>query len=678
MNQRIRNCLLGLALLVPALIMAQLKLVSPNGGESFKVGSRTTITWSGIPATDTVTLDYSTDNGVQWNVITSTATNLQYTWLNIPNTVSANCIVRVSHSTAASGTLLRLVGSKLFQSADFSSDGNFVLGASVDGNCYIWDSHTAQLWNTFQTESGANIPNSFGLNFWGEFSPDGKTFASVSPSTDSNPFGNVVRLFSSTTGAKIKEWNLRSELGGGYTSGTCRFSPDGTMLAVTAKDSVTVLNVATGAVVSLCAGFAISTPTSQSSNVPLCCDWNASSTELMVCAAFKNPQFPTYVRNNALTGDTIQTYWLNTTIPFLALHGAVHFSPDGKRFLGVTKDTTVRVWDAITGQILFQIKSNIREILDAAFSHDGKSIVTVGSDSLGTSGFSVKLWDAANGAAIRDIGKLGIATRTIEFSSDDSRILVSSSGANYIFQNTPGGSESDVSDGVFSITPNTGGNIVVYTTKIAGKANEVVNIPIYIDDPGGAVAAGATQVTTTLEFNVTMLEPIGATPVGTVANGKRTMVLTLPINPLDTLLTTLPMRVALGNDSVTKLDIIGPATNAAIVTATDRDGAFTLLDLCTQGGARLVNPDGIASIILMAPNPARTSMIVAVNLIEDGITSLIITDETGKIAKTIFNNVASYGKRIVQLSVDDLPSGRYFLSLQTPTFRTTMPLEIAR
>lgn len=678
MIHQLRACAVGLAFLLPALGFTQLRLTAPNGGEVLKVGARTTITWTGVAATDTVTLEYSTDNGVQWSNITNNATNLQYVWLNIPNTVSPNCLVRVSRSTVVTPGTFLLVAGGTFNSADFSNDGTKVVGANVNGNCYVWDSHAQNPIHTFPTQSGAGIPNSFGLNFWAEFSPDGRTFASCSPSTDSNPFGNIIRIFDATTGAKIREWNHRSELGKGYTSGICRFSPDGTMLAVTGKDSVYVFNVATGATVSKLAGFAISTPLSSGSNVPLFCDWNSTGTEIMVCAAFKNTSFPTYVRNNALTGDTIQTYWLTTNIPFLSLHGVVHFSPDGTRFLAATHDTTVRVWDVATGQVLLTIKPNLRDIVDAAFSHDGKTIVTVGQDSLGASAYSVKLWDATTGAFRATVGTLGFASRTVEFNQDDSRILVSAGAACVIFQNATTGSESDVSDGVFSITPNTGGSIVVYATQVRGHTNEIVGISLFVDDPGGAVAGGATQVTVSLAFNVTMLEPVGTTPSGTISNGTRTIPLTLTINPTDTLLITLPMRVALGNDSITKLDVISPLTNAVIVTAADQDGSFTLTDLCTQGGARLVNPDGVASIILTGPNPARNRVNVGINLLEDGRTSLMLADESGRPVRTIFDDNVLHGARSVQIPVADLPSGHYFLTLRTPTFSKTTPLEVAR
>lgn len=672
-------CFVAVMLLLPLVAGAQLRLVAPNGGEILKVGSKTTIQWTGIAATDVVTLEYSTNNGTNWNLITNSATGLQYTWLNIPNTISPTCLVRVTHSTTVVPGTLRLPGGGSFRNANFSDDGKFVVAAGSNGNALIWDSYTAQVLHTYQTQTSAGIPNLFALNFWADFSPDGKTFATVSPSTDSNNFGNILRIFDVNTGTKLKEWNHRSEKKMGYSSGMCRFSPDGTKIGLTGKDSIYIFDVATQALISKSAGFALYVDTNNyGSSVPYAFDWSSDGTQIIVCSAFQITTFPHYVRNNAATGDTIKTYRVTTKIPFLSLNNSIHFSPDGTRFIAATEDTTVRVWDVASGQILFQIKSNLREVNDAVFSHDGKSIATVGYDSLGINSFSVKLWDATNGAFIRTVGVLGLTKGTIEFNFDDSRILVSGNTSAFIFQNPSGGNEFDQSDGNFSIIANTGGNIVVYTNDQTAKTNDVINIPILIDDPGSAIAGGATQVTIDFEYNATMLEPIGMTPKGTITNGKRKMSLTLPINPNDTVLTRLQMRVALGNDSVTKLDVIAPTTNAPLVIASDLDGSFKLLDLCTQGGARLINPDGIATMIVTAPNPTRTFLNIDLTLIEDGKTSLILSDITGRKIKTIFDEEVINGKRALQLPVGDLSSGRYYLTLQTPTFRKTTTVEVAR
>lgn len=72
-----------------------LKLTEPNGGEEFIVGTDTLITWEGIPETDTVSLEYSFDNGKSWNLITNYATGLKYVWKNVPKPASEQCLVRV-------------------------------------------------------------------------------------------------------------------------------------------------------------------------------------------------------------------------------------------------------------------------------------------------------------------------------------------------------------------------------------------------------------------------------------------------------------------------------------------------------------------------------------------------------------------------------------------------------
>jgi VWA domain-containing protein/type IX secretion system substrate protein len=72
-----------------------LELTQPNGGEVFLVGSDTLITWKGVLPSDTVHLEYSYDNGENWNLITEEAFGLEYTWKNIPRPTSDECLLVV-------------------------------------------------------------------------------------------------------------------------------------------------------------------------------------------------------------------------------------------------------------------------------------------------------------------------------------------------------------------------------------------------------------------------------------------------------------------------------------------------------------------------------------------------------------------------------------------------------
>ena len=72
------------------------------------------------------------------------------------------------------------------------------------------------------------------------------------------------------------------------------------------------------------------------------------------------------------------------------------FSPDGKRIVTASCDKTARLWDAETGkQIGAPLVGHKGYVTSAAFSPDGKRIVTASCDK------TARLWDAATGKANR-------------------------------------------------------------------------------------------------------------------------------------------------------------------------------------------------------------------------------------------------------------------------------------
>ncbi|MBM2817048.1 MAG: hypothetical protein HW421_3810 [Ignavibacteria bacterium] len=72
-----------------------LKLIHPNGGEVFVIGSDTVVTWEGVSPGEQVKIEYSTNSGTIWNTITDSATGLIYKW-HIPKTPSKECIARIT------------------------------------------------------------------------------------------------------------------------------------------------------------------------------------------------------------------------------------------------------------------------------------------------------------------------------------------------------------------------------------------------------------------------------------------------------------------------------------------------------------------------------------------------------------------------------------------------------
>jgi exosome complex RNA-binding protein Rrp42 (RNase PH superfamily) len=71
-------------------------VTSPNSGESLTTGSTYEITWTSTGNIDNVIIEYSTDNGSSWSDIVISAINDgSYNW-TVPETVSDNCLIRVS------------------------------------------------------------------------------------------------------------------------------------------------------------------------------------------------------------------------------------------------------------------------------------------------------------------------------------------------------------------------------------------------------------------------------------------------------------------------------------------------------------------------------------------------------------------------------------------------------
>ena len=63
-------------------------------------------------------------------------------------------------------------------------------------------------------------------------------------------------------------------------------------------------------------------------------------------------------------------------------------SPDGKRVITGSEDTTARLWDATTGQELAVFQGHAATVVNVAFGPDGNRVLTGSNDR------TARLWDA--------------------------------------------------------------------------------------------------------------------------------------------------------------------------------------------------------------------------------------------------------------------------------------------
>jgi WD40 repeat protein/serine/threonine protein kinase len=94
----------------------------------------------------------------------------------------------------------------------------------------------------------------------------------------------------------------------------------------------------------------------------------------------------------------------------------VMFSPDGKRVVTSSDDSTARVWDAATGVEATPPLGHANQLFWAAFSPDSKWIATASSDN------TARLWNAATGQAVHDALQHQKPVLQVAFSPDSKRL----------------------------------------------------------------------------------------------------------------------------------------------------------------------------------------------------------------------------------------------------------------
>ncbi|KAJ6491090.1 WD40-repeat-containing domain protein, partial [Mycena sanguinolenta] len=98
---------------------------------------------------------------------------------------------------------------------------------------------------------------------------------------------------------------------------------------------------------------------------------------------------------------------------------SVAFSPDGQRIVSGSNDKTVRIWDAATGAAIGKpLQGHDKSVQSVAFSPDGQRIASGSADK------TVRIWDAAMGAAIGEPlkGHNGYV-QSVAFSPDGQHIV---------------------------------------------------------------------------------------------------------------------------------------------------------------------------------------------------------------------------------------------------------------
>ena len=93
------------------------------------------------------------------------------------------------------------------------------------------------------------------------------------------------------------------------------------------------------------------------------------------------------------------------------------FSPNGKKIVTASADNTMKLWDAITGQLLTDLNGHTGKVTTALFSPDGKRIISSSADS------TIRVWEMANGKELYRMKELKTGVVSAQFSPDGKKIM---------------------------------------------------------------------------------------------------------------------------------------------------------------------------------------------------------------------------------------------------------------
>jgi len=96
---------------------------------------------------------------------------------------------------------------------------------------------------------------------------------------------------------------------------------------------------------------------------------------------------------------------------------SIAYSPDGKTFVSGSMDSTIKLWDAATGNCLRTMAGHTDSVADVMYSPDGKYIVSGSWDK------TVKIWDSSTGMCIRTLTGHTSEVRTVAWSPNGSLIV---------------------------------------------------------------------------------------------------------------------------------------------------------------------------------------------------------------------------------------------------------------
>jgi WD40 repeat protein len=287
----------------------------------------------------------------------------------------------------------------------FSPDGTMIAACGMDS--YIW------LWNVARGAEEGEFIGHESTVYTAVFSPDGQTLASGS-------YDNNIILWNVTSRDKMLPL-----AGHNAAVHSVAFSPDGKLLVSGSWDTtVRLWNVTEGKELSVS---------------PLTHHTNAVKQVIFSLDG-------TVVISGSIPPDSEIRLWNLTSgteiLPTLRGHSfdvsSLALSPDGSLLASGSWDSTIKIWNITSGQLLRTLTGHVGRVFSVAFSPDGQLIASGGWDN------RLRIWNVTNGEELQVLGKQGSGIHSIAFSPDGELVAAGSIEGTIRFWNVTNGEDSPV------------------------------------------------------------------------------------------------------------------------------------------------------------------------------------------------------------------------------------------
>jgi WD40 repeat protein len=659
-------------------IHAQLTIVQPQPNQSFKQFDTITVEWTGILMSIPVSIYLSSNNGVNWELKATNVTGGSYKWVNTNNNETTYIIKVVSdkYDIEQFYKSMPLVGhNREVWYSKWSPDGAKIATASIDGTSRIFETTNGLLQCTNNILNGT-VNNVFWHPNSNKITTAGSNGA-ISVYNSDCTLNNVV--FTNSLPMTMSEWNKQGSMlaaasddGNVYLfndissqiehvfsehSGRVNqieWSPDGTKIVTAGVDN------------KVCILDAVNKTTKFVLNGHLggvnFSSWSPDGSKIATAS----------LDNKVKIWDANTGQELHTLVGHNGRVEYVQWSPDGTKVVSCSNDRTGKIWNANTGELLHNLIGHTSNVYNIEWSPDGSKIASASYDR------TAKVWDVNSGNVLHTLIGHTDFVWTLGWSPDGHRLVTSSrDGITRIwYLDSTFKQDSIISSPFVTEKKIDSGYVLLYPDSRSAYPSTFIEIPIILTDASNLNIAGVTAFDFDLNFNNTLLMPVGFKATVVDPDSSFSSIHFENIPAITGEIARVRCRVGLGNAATSRLFLTNVVPIGGPSYVQTREGIFTLLGICEEGGTRLLNPTGRTGVVALTVNGGR--IVLELDRAEAGSAQLTLTNQIGQIVySTTLNHIEQFRSQ-ESISTTNFSSGVYYLTFTTATTTQTVPVMLVK